>query len=251
MAQTIAPGKASEPFRQRGPDQPWNLYPRPRPVAFDLAPQALDVDIEGLGVAHIVAAPDAVDDLASGYDVSRVAQQQLKQFELAQRQPHLLPIDVHLVALHIDTHPVRLDDADGECQVLTPPQDGTDPCHQLAMGERLSHIIVGADLKPHNLVRLGITRGDHDDRDVAASTQLTAHLGSRHAGKHQVQQHQVGPVALILSDASLPVGFRDYVETLLAEHKGECLTVGLLVLDDQDPGHPSSLRISSPMGPSK
>ena len=60
-----------------------SLYPNPRTVRmsglgrvrFDLGPQPLHVDVERLGVADVVRAPDPLDQLAAGEDAAAVAQE--------------------------------------------------------------------------------------------------------------------------------------------------------------------------------
>ena len=58
-------------------------------VGLDLGPQPLDVHVQGLGVAHVVSAPDPVDELHPGQHPVGVAQQHLQQLELLERQLHL------------------------------------------------------------------------------------------------------------------------------------------------------------------
>ena len=83
--------------------------------------------IEGFGVTDVVTAPDTVDDLAAGHDTSSIAQQQLQQLELPERQPHLLSVDHDLVAFNIDAYSVHLDDLRDQRGVVATPQDGADP----------------------------------------------------------------------------------------------------------------------------
>src|SRR3954451_24031240 len=60
-------------------------------LGLDLRAQPLDMDVEGLRVADVVRAPDPVDQLLAGEHAADVAQQQLEQLELLQRQLHRLP----------------------------------------------------------------------------------------------------------------------------------------------------------------
>src|SRR3954454_11527572 len=75
---------------------------RVRRVGLDLGAQPLDVDVEGLGVAHVVRAPDPVDQLHAGEHAAGIAHQELQQVELLERQRDLravhrdhVPVDVH------------------------------------------------------------------------------------------------------------------------------------------------------------
>ena len=51
--------------------------------------QALDVDVEGLGVADVVGAPHPVDEHVAGEHPAGVLEQQREQLELLERQPHV------------------------------------------------------------------------------------------------------------------------------------------------------------------
>ena len=70
-----------------------------------------------------------------------------------------------------------------------------------------------------------------------ALAQLAADLGAGDAGHHQVEQHDVGARPVVRGQALGPVGGLDHLEALAAEHVGERLAVGRLVLHDQHAGH--------------
>ena len=57
------------------------------------------LDVERLGVADVVRAPDAVDQLAAREHPARVAEQQLEQLELLERERHRLVVDRDRVCL--------------------------------------------------------------------------------------------------------------------------------------------------------
>src|SRR4051812_29018572 len=99
-------GRALRPGRSRGParsdlrglelvaESPDRDDPRRvRRVVFDLGAQALDVHVERLGVAHVVRAPDPVDQRLAGQHPSGVLEQELQELELLQRQLHELVAD--------------------------------------------------------------------------------------------------------------------------------------------------------------
>src|SRR6478752_9025065 len=82
---------------------------RVRRVGLSLGSKALDVEVERLRVAHVVAAPDAVDELHAGQDATGVAEQHLEQLELLERQGHRPALDADGVALDIHAHRSRLE----------------------------------------------------------------------------------------------------------------------------------------------
>mgnify|MGYP003693955329 CR=1 FL=1 len=61
-------------------------------VGLDLGPQPLDVHVERLGVADVVAAPHPVDQRVARQHPTGVGQQQVQQLELLQRQRHVVAV---------------------------------------------------------------------------------------------------------------------------------------------------------------
>ena len=58
---------------------------RARGLSLNLGAQALDVDVESLGVANVIGAPNAIDELPEGQHAARIAQQVLQQIKLFER----------------------------------------------------------------------------------------------------------------------------------------------------------------------
>src|SRR3954471_12311972 len=82
-----------------------------RRFGLDLGAQSFDMDVERLGVTDVVGAPDAVDQLTAREHPSRVAQEQLEQLELLERERDLLPVDRNDVSFDIHAHWTGLDHA--------------------------------------------------------------------------------------------------------------------------------------------
>ena len=116
----------------------------------------------------------------------------------------------------------------------TSAHDGPHARHELARGERLDHVVVGAELEADDPVDLLTARGQHDDRNVGLGPDQAAEVSSVPVGEHHVQQDQVGrrcaPGLGGLLDRSRDLG----VEALPSQVLGERLGDRLLVLDDQD-----------------
>ena len=123
---------------------------------------------------------------------------------------------------------------------------------QLADGERLGDVVVGAEVERLDLHRVLALRGQHDDRQRREEhAHAPDHLEAVDAGQAEVEQHEVeGPV-------------RDARERVLArEHGGDGVVLGFerdakraqhdrLVVDDQDqrPLHPSVGRSTMNVAP--
>ncbi len=189
--------------------------------------------IQCLGVAHVVGAPDPVDELPAGEHAPGIAQQHFQQFKLLQRKGHGLAVNGHNVPLHI--HPDRAGMHRRGDQFLgfaLPAQHGADARDELAGGIRLRDVVVGAELKPDHLVNFRILRRQHDDGHGGALAQVLAHLGAAHARQLQVQQHQVGAAAFKHNQGVQPVVRDLHLISLPAQQEGQGITDGLFVFDN-------------------
>ena len=154
------------------------------------------MDIERLGVANIIGAPDAVNELAAGKYAAGVAQQVLQEVEFLEGHGNRLARDGNGVAFHVHLDAAALEDLLGyfflrlgigaRAGIVAAAQDRADAGDELAGGIRLGHVIISAELKADDLVDLGITCGHHDDRHGRGGAQLLAYLGAGHAGQHEV-----------------------------------------------------------------
>jgi hypothetical protein len=67
-------------------------------------------------------------------------------------------------------------------------------CEELAYAERLGDIVVGATLEAQDLVRFGVSRGEHQDRCVAAGaveTQRAAECDAVEPRQHHIEDDRV------------------------------------------------------------
>ena len=74
-----------------------------------MGPEALDVDVEGLGVAHIVRTPHPVDEGVSGEDAPCVLDEQHQELEFLAAQVDLLTPDEDPVAIRVDPDTAHLE----------------------------------------------------------------------------------------------------------------------------------------------
>jgi len=159
------------------------------------------------------------------------------RLELLEREAYGLAVERHLVAFDVHPYVAGLDHVRDRLVVLATTQHGPDARDQLAMAERLRHVVVGADLQPDHLVDLRVAGGDHDHGHAGVLPQLAAHLNSGKSRQHEVEQHDVraGPGELV--QACTTVGRSHYLVPLAAQHVTRGLAVTLLVLDEQHTGH--------------
>ena len=62
------------------------------------------MDVEGLGVSHVVGAPDPVDQLTARHNATGVANQHFQKLEFLQRQLHFLTAHRDHVTVNIHAH---------------------------------------------------------------------------------------------------------------------------------------------------
>lgn len=79
----------------------------------------------------------------------------------------------------------------GQCGPLHPAQQHVDPGRQLTHGERLGHVVVGADAETDEHVGLVVPGGQHQYRHRALGLHAAADLQAVEAGKHDVEHHQI------------------------------------------------------------
>ena len=72
-----------------------------------------------------------------------------------------------------------------------PPQDGADPGGELARGERLHDVVVGAEVEAADAVLFHAPAGEHDHRQLALAAQGGQHVETVEVGQVEVEQDDV------------------------------------------------------------
>ena len=203
------------------------------------------MDVEGLGVTDIVAAPDAIDEHVAGEHAAGVLHQQAQQLELLASQVHLVAAHEGPSGLGLEAQASRLGgDVEVDLLVLRrgAPQHGAHAGHELAEAIGLGDIVIGTHLETDDRVDLlGLGR-HHDDRGGRLRADLATDVESRDLGDHQIEQHEVrGDLVEELERLGAVDGDGD-LEPLVAEADLEGLDERGLVLDQQDPG--GSVRVA-------
>ena len=161
---------------------------------------------------------------------------------------HEAPGDVHLEVAGLHDRRRR-----GERRGA--PQQRADAREQLAGGERLGEVVVGALVQGRDLVRLVGAHGQDEDRRRHPGAQLAADLDAAAVGEHEVQHDEVRRRVDRLHQRLVRRG--GHVERVAARGKDGPQRAAdlLLVVDDQDVrgplgyGHdPSSSLSSGPAG---
>src|SRR5882672_7243141 len=183
-------------------------------------------------------APDLLEQLVARDGLARPLVQQAHELDLVERQRVRLALAHELVALRIDDGGPDVDLVRGRGHpgaALQAPEDRADAGHELAHGEGLRDVVVGAHLEPADLVALLRARRQHDDgHERAAGPDLLAHGEAVHVGQHEVEEHEIGAALARELDAVAAQPRRDDVEALELERVAQPAHEVRLVLDDED-----------------
>ena len=125
-------------------------------------------------------------------------------------------------------------------------QRGAHARQQLADGERLLDVVVGAEVERGDLLRLAVARRQHDDRRGGEAAGARDHVLAVHIGQAEVEDDQVGrrigdqPQRLVAGGGVQHLVARRFERRLEETHDLR------LVVDDQDAraGHDAALAIS-------
>ena len=205
-------------------------------VGFDLGAQPTDVDVDQATVAEVTVAPDPFEEDLAAEHPTRARRQLDEQAELGLGEVHLVAVAQHHALVGDDLEVAELEVGDGRIGGAGPPQQGPDAGRELLGGERLGEVVVGAGLEPgHHVVGVG-PGGDHDDRDVAVAADRPADLEAVDAREHDVDQHDVGGVAVERVEGVLAVvGLLDGPALVLEGHLDRGADA-FVVFDGQDAG---------------
>ncbi len=148
-----------------------------------------------------------------------------------------MPLDVH-------PHRARLDrGGDQFFRFTLPAQDGAHAGHELG------DVVVGAEFQAYHLVDLRVLGREHDDRHGRPLAQLPADLGARGSRQLQVQEDQVGSVAVELHQGIAAVVHYLDVKTFFSQEVGQGVAEGLLVLNYQYPAQALAPCSWAPLAP--
>src|SRR5579884_2575774 len=182
----------------------------------ELLAQPADVNVHRLAVAHEVDAPDLLDQRLAGLDPARASHEVGEQLELPGGELHLRAVDQHAAGGAVD-HEVADLLPFGHVLLGQPragaTDDGVDPGQDLAHGEGLGDVVVGAHLQAEDRVDLGVPGGEHDHRHPAALAQVPADVQTVHPGQHEVEEDQVGPGRPRQPQAPNPVAGLEHLVT--------------------------------------
>src|SRR5262249_31770069 len=211
---------------------------RRRIVALDVLPEPPHVDVHGARLDVRLASPHEVEELEPLVDAVRMADEELGELELAQREGGLHAVDEDLIGVEVEPQAAALERVVRWRYVLGigAAEHGADARDELARAERLRHVVVGADLEAEHAIDLGGLCGEHDHGQRAAGrgAETPADLEAVHSREHQVEDDEGGPVVRDAAEPVLAALGLDHVVAFLLEVETDELADVLLVLDHED-----------------
>ena len=208
------------------------------------------MDGHGAGVAGVGVAPYVFQQLLGGVHAFAVTHQELQELKLLGLQADRLVMQRDLAGSPGEGQLAGFDHVAGRSvsvtnllpQQLATTQHGLHARHEFPHGERLGHVVVGADLETDHAVDFIVAGRQHQQRHSTRPANLAAHVEAVHAGKHEVQHHQVRLGGERQFKRAFAVGGRLDLVALASQVVGDGAGQALFVLDDQDPGQGVSPR---------
>src|SRR3989449_698216 len=209
-----------------------------------LLAQPPHVHVNRLAVTRKLMTPHVLQQHVAGVDAAGMREQVRQQVELARGELHVGAAQDDAASSAVDREISKRVPL-GNCVWVIPvgrcsPKDCVDPREDLAHGEGLGDVVVGAELEADDLVHIGVFRGDHDDRYSAAPPQSAAEIEAAHARQHQVEQDQVRARRARSAQAGRTIARLMYREAGCDQVVLQHLPDSLVVLDDE---HPSRIAI--------
>ena len=221
-----------------------------RRSAVDLLAQLAHADVDRAVARAVGHVPDALLQLVAAHRPAAVLCEDVEQAELGRceagvgaraavvHEERALLVGIDLEALDRDRARAQRHRRD-----LAAAERGVHARHQLAHAEGLGQVVVGADLERVHLVVLAAARRDHDDRgDDALGTCALGHRPAVEAGKHQIDDGDVGALEAELAESALTVLRPLDVETAMPEVRADRARDHPVVLDQQYRWHGSKVR---------
>jgi hypothetical protein len=111
----------------------------------------------------------------------------------------------------------------------------SDPGHQLAGGERLHYVIVGAHLQSTDSIDFLRPSGEENHGQVTPLSDFLQKVESRHSRQHQIEHNQVGVKLVQKSAGGLPLGRSLDAVPLSSQITSHHFSHSSLIVDEQDP----------------
>ena len=141
--------------------------------------------------------PDLFEQLLAGEHRLGFARERDQQVELGRRQVHLLAVDRDQTLCRVDDQRAEVEDLlvlgvlRDDLRAFHAAQQRLAAGDQLAHGERLGHVIVGARAEADDLVRLGVAGGQDEHRHRAVGHDALGCFKTIHDRQHDVHDYQV------------------------------------------------------------
>src|ERR1700674_715855 len=199
-----------------------------------------DVDGDDI-VALGFASPDGIQQLLSREDLSRMAEEMLKEVELGGGQDDRARTSPCAVAGGIQ-------DQVGEAKMVGrpgPAKQRSHSCQQLLVGEGFHQVVVGAAVEPPDALLGAAQRREQEDWKLSCRPEAAAHADAVETWEHHVQHNQIR-WALASHPESLHAIARELdVVSLGLEYPLQRCGEAAVVFDHQNPGRDHMQRYIS------
>src|SRR5690349_4611306 len=160
--------------------------------------------------------------------------QEPEQLELLRRELDGAPGPTRLVADAVELELAEGDRVARRRGSVAAPEDRAHPCRELARRERLRHVVVGAELEPHDAVGFLTARGEEDHGQARASPDPAAEREAVRPRQHHVEHDEARLALLDELPRGVPVRRRQRAEAVALEVANDDVPHDRLVVDDEN-----------------
>ena len=199
----------------------------------ELAAQSRHVAVDHVRLGAGI--PDFVDRAFPRDHAPGLPQQQLQQIHFARGQLDRTSATYGAPAGHVERQVRVGPQRRAGTGIGRPPGQGTQPRHELLDRERLDQVVVRPCLQPHDAIRHGVARGQHQDRrGITLVAQASRHGEAVDRRHRHVEHDHVGRRPLGLDQRRASIGGHADLVALRGQRPLEHPAQRRVVVDDQD-----------------
>jgi len=213
--------------------------PRITRIVLQLPPQAVHGHADDVGARRIVISPDTLEQLSRRDDAAGLAHQRVQQPELGDGEAHGLAVDLHGVLTDVEVDRPHLQRTRSRVLIRNvlphAAQVRANASDELAVAERLCHVVIGTELEALHLVLFRSERGEHDDGDpLGAAPHLLEKIEAVPRAEVDVEDEEVGMVLVELAQRARRVVSDEGGEARALERELKQVRQLAVVVDDKD-----------------
>jgi len=206
-------------------------------IVAELLAEGGDVDIDGAVEDLVVAVADFLEQLLAGLDAAGGAEEAGEEIELDGGEVEGLVIEGDDAGAEVHAQGAGEElggiGGGGGAAEGAAADDGAEPGEELAGGECLGEIIIGADLEADDAVGFIATGSEHEDGDIAGFANLLEDLEAIDAWEHEVEDDGLPGLGSAVDALGTGVDGGDIVAERLKVCGDEAAELAIIIDEEQ------------------